>query len=355
MFKCGNYTIHCEISDIVDQLILEGLLANKTSEKSNYIMVCCPFHNEKRPSSSITTEEVVKGDKVVPKGYFHCFGCGSKSNIFEFVSRCLGKSDLGISGLKWIQAHWKTEEYGGTHINITSSFKKSVNKSRSRSRRGQKPAYWITEEVLDTYRYSHPYMYERRLTDDYIEFFDIGYDCNTESITFPVKDLQGYVGYISRRSVHSRFHIQEEAGIKTNFVWGAYECIQDLKEYPQQEVYICESILNAIRYWQVGKLAVALLGTGGGNQYKILSQIPAKYFVCSLDCDDAGRKGTTRILTNEYLRGYNIKSIEYPSWVEEEKKDINDLTDEEILNLTYKWYLGDMTVGGTYIQSSNFE
>ena len=82
--------------------------------------------------------------------------------------------------------------------------------------------------------------------------------------------------------------MQETGEIKTDFIWGAYECIQEILKNGREEVYICESVLNAIRYWQVGKLAVALMGTGGGNQYRLLSRIPVTYFVTSLDCDKAG-------------------------------------------------------------------
>ena len=35
----------------------------------------CPFHGEKTPSFH------VNGDK----GFFHCFGCGAKGDVFEFV------------------------------------------------------------------------------------------------------------------------------------------------------------------------------------------------------------------------------------------------------------------------------
>lgn len=355
MITCRDINIYCEVADIINTLVSEGMLNTSTSPKSSYIMVCCPFHHEKHPSSSITVEDIPKGDKIVPKGSFHCFGCGQIADVFSLVSQCLGKNDMGMAGIKWVQAHWKTEDKEGTHVKINSTFKKSNNTSRLRSRRNQLPAYTISEDILDSYRYYHPYMTERGLQDDYINFFDIGYDSELGTLTFPVKDLQGNVGYISRRSVGAKFHLQEKHGVKTDFIWGAYECIKELEVNPHQEVYICESVLNAIRYWQIGKLAVALLGTGGGNQYKLLSQIPAKYLVCSLDSDAAGRSGTNKILSNIYLKDKNIKSINYPEWVEEEGKDINNLADEEILNLTYEWYLGELSVGGNYNQSSHFE
>lgn len=338
MIVCNGLKIHAEVSHVISDLIREGLLDSKTSVKNDYILVCCPYHNERKPSSSLTTHTVERRDKVVPTGYFNCFACHAKGNLFEFISQCLGKQDGGFVGIKWLREHFIVEEELGSNVKLQSNL-------THRTRRRQQRHPIISDEILDTYRNIHPYMYERHLVDDYIEFFDIGYDVNTNALTFPVKDLQGNVCYISRRSVKSRFHIQEENNVKTDFVWGAYECIQEIERMgAYEEVFICESVLNAIRYWQIGKLAVALMGTGGGNQYRILSRIPASYFIASLDCDKAGRHGTDLLYKSEYLKDFNIRQIKYPEWVEKEGKDINDLTDEEIMNLTYDWYIGERKV-----------
>ena len=37
---------------------------------------------------------------------------------------------------------------------------------------------YITEEQLDKYRYTHPYLYKRGLTDEDIYKYDLGYDNN---------------------------------------------------------------------------------------------------------------------------------------------------------------------------------
>ena len=334
MIVVNELSIHCEVEDIVNTLIQEGLLDSKTSNKNDYIMVCCPYHGEHRPSSSISTHPIQKGDKVVPSGFFNCFACKEKGNLFEFISQCLGNQDGGFSGIAWVRKHFKVTENEIPHVKLKSNI----------STRGREQDYLISEEVLDSYRYFHPYMYERHLNDEYIEYFDIGYDSETKTLTFPVKDLRGRVGYISRRSVNGRFHIQEKDSLKTNFIWGLYECLQELQFNPSQEVFICESVLNAIRYWQVGKLAVALMGTGGGEQYKLLGYLNCRSLVCSLDPDKAGKLGTQKIY--QQLKNTKIiHSIIYPQWVIDEEKDINDLDDEDILELEYDWVIGTKKVG----------
>jgi DNA primase len=45
------------------------------SKKGQNYWGCCPFHNEKTPSFSVTEE----------KGFYHCFGCGAHGDIISFV------------------------------------------------------------------------------------------------------------------------------------------------------------------------------------------------------------------------------------------------------------------------------
>ena len=81
-----------------------------------------------------------------------------------------------------------------------------------------------------------------------------------------------------------------------------------------------------------------MLGTGTEKQYKQLLEIECKGYVCSLDNDTAGIKGTKRLI--EFLlkhKKYNIYVAVYPKG-----KDVNDLTYEEFKKipiLTYKEWL----------------
>jgi hypothetical protein len=45
--------------------------------------VLCPFHEEQKPSCKIELERKI----------FHCFGCGTKGNVLEFVARIEGNPD----------------------------------------------------------------------------------------------------------------------------------------------------------------------------------------------------------------------------------------------------------------------
>src|SRR6476620_12786502 len=43
---------------------------------------CCPFHNEKSPSFTVSDE----------KGFYHCFGCGAHGDVIGFLMRSEGLS-----------------------------------------------------------------------------------------------------------------------------------------------------------------------------------------------------------------------------------------------------------------------
>ena len=47
----------------------------KSNIRTGTYWACCPFHNEKTPSFTISPE----------KGFYHCFGCGAHGNSIGFL------------------------------------------------------------------------------------------------------------------------------------------------------------------------------------------------------------------------------------------------------------------------------
>ena len=163
-------------------------------------------------------------------------------------------------------------------------------------------------------------MYQRGLTDELIEEFDIGYDARTTSITFPCYYADGTPAFIARRSVKTKYFNYPEDAEKP--VYGAERFYR--KEY--DFAVICESIFNALTCWKWGLPAVALLGTGAREQYDILRNMPVRKFILGLDPDEAGRKGSQK-LRDALGRRKIITQFDIP-----EGYDINDL-DEKVLEL----------------------
>lgn len=328
MIETNGLILQCEAIDIMNELKQQlngkGIMLLKDIKPGNRnVQFTCTQHGggmERKPSAGISTEPVYRGGKLIPAGTVHCFTCGYNAELPEFVSHCFGKQDGGIYGTSWLRRNFGSVE-------VTSRQMLDLHMSRNRADTSA-PTY-VTEAELDSYAYTHPYMYKRGLTDEIIDLFDIGYDHSRKCITMPVRDLDGNVPFVQTRSVVGKFHHYEANVRKTDCVYGLYECLQ---YYPDaKDIKICESILNALSYWCVGIPAVALMGVGGGNQYKLLNEAPYRVYCACLDPDKAGYAATNRLIRN--LKHKLVKICEYP-----DSRDINDLYIQgyNLGNLKYK-------------------
>lgn len=287
------------------------------------IQTNCPFHKggqERKPSFGVNGEI----DKC------HCFACGWSGTIEEMISELYGYQDEGKFGKRWLIKRFNTVEIetrpnimegfnGRNNITIRNNndihrFKQHIQSNKS----SEQYSGEITEEELDKYRYIHPYMYKRGLTDEIIERFDIGYDRERKEITFPVKDIEGKCVFIASRSVKSKFFRLPKGLDKP--VYQAYR----FQHGEYKEAYITESFLNCLTCWKYNKPSMAMIGTGNQKQYEILNKLPVREYILAFDPDEAGRKATERFRKNVY--GKIIKELVYP-----DNRDINDLQ-EEFLN-----------------------
>ena len=331
----NNVQFNVELIDILQELISQ-LRANdiqliqKYKDGPTHIQVCCPYHNngrERRPSAGIRKED----------GMFHCFACGEIHSLPEVISYCFGHTDdsVGKFGWQWLLRNFATvevEERKGVALDFHRDNKCiSIHNSTN----------YVTEEELDKYRYVHPYMYQRGLTDEVIELFDIGYDSATKSITFPVKDINGNCLFVARRSVISKFFNYPEGVEKP--LYGLYELSlvsYVTKAYKQSdgsikiksghpdEVIVCESMLDALSFWTVGKYAVALNGLGNDLQFKQLRELPCRKIILATDMDERGLAARRRIRMNLQNRKIVTEYI-FPKG----RKDANECIKEELLNL----------------------
>lgn len=279
----------------------------------------CPFHKngqERKPSFGVNGEI----DKC------HCFSCGWAGTIEEMISELYGYQDEGEFGKRWLVKRFNTVEIEtrpnimeGFNVrkNITFNARKNFGNAET-DRQIDGTSSGITEEELDKYRYIHPYMCERGLTDEIIERFDIGYDRERKEITFPVRDIEGRCVFIAGRSTERKFFRLPKG--KDKPVYQGYRFISG----NYRKAYITESFLNCLTCWKYNKPAMAMIGTGNQKQYEILNKLPVREYILAFDPDDAGRKATERFKKN--VHGKIIKELVYT-----DNRDINDLQ-EEFLN-----------------------
>ena len=312
--EVNNHVILDDTQDILielrKQLELNGVKRfAKFIDSGNNIQTNCPFHKEgqeRKPSFGINKNT----------GECHCFGCGWSGTLSEMISNCFGKDDFGVYGNKWLIRNFLS-------VAVESRPDIDVDFCRRKKITSETKKY-ISEQELDSYRYTHPYMYKRKLTDEIIDLFDIGYDKSTECITFPNRDINGNCLFIARRSVKTKFFNYPQDVEKP--VYGLYECnicAKTIKNWFPNEIIICESMIDALTCWVYGKYAVALNGTGNENQFKTLRNMPNRKFILATDMDEAGLKARERIrqslgnkLVTEYVWDINVA------------KDINDMNKE---------------------------
>lgn len=369
VMKVEGLELDTEVSNIIhllrEELSMQGinLLGAVRDTPDNY-MISCPYHKggqERKPSAGIKKSD----------GTFHCFACNEVHSLPEVISYCFGYNDSGWYGHKWLIQNFvviERERRNAFKLDIPSRenpFRSNTDSSSgdtcdssadgSDKNSDGVQREFVSEEELSTYRYYHPYMYKRGLTDKIIDLFDIGYDKATECITFPVRDIEGNCLFVARRSVKTKFFNYPAGAEKP--LYGLYEYMEFYNRYAMpvgnnyvliagrgngktqfanavlntmdklKEIVVCESMLDALSFWCVGKFAVALNGLGNELQFQQLRDLPCRTIILATDMDDAGQMARRRLrkaLTNKVVFEYK-----FPAG----RKDANDCTKEELMQL----------------------
>lgn len=334
------------IEELKTQLNINGIpLLNKIVDTPSNIQVCCPYHKngqERRPSAGIRKSD----------GMFHCLACGETHTLSEMISHCFGRTDdiLGKFGWKWLLKNFVTIQVENRN-DIELDFGRNTdirkvcaddNSDDVNNSTALHSAY-VSEEELDSYRYYHPYWKKRGIVDEQlIELFDLGYDKDTDCITMPIRDKDGTVVFVARRSVKTKWFNYPQGVLKP--IYGLYEYYlegqrridnQRPKRYGKtyllkqlNEVFICESMIDALLLWQAGYYAFALNGLGSSYQFAELQKLPIRKYILCTDNDDAGR--SARKVIQVVLRDSKILTeINFPP----NRKDVGECTKEEIENI----------------------
>lgn len=310
MIKVGETIINEDVENILTelkrQLEINGVKRfAKFIRTNNNIQTNCPFHKdgqEKKPSFGVSTID----------GMCHCFGCGWKGTLPEMISNVFGKDDFGVFGGQWLIRNFVS-------IEVENRPELDLNFSRSKTIEQQE---FVSEATLSKYRLYHSYMYQRKLTDEVIELFDIGYDEESQCLTFPVRDINGNCVFVAKRSVNTKF-FHYPSGVEKP-VYGLYEltkCNYISGDRKSPSLIICESMIDALTCWVYGKPAVALNGLGNALQMKQLRELPVRKFILATDMDEAGLKA------REFIRAaLRNKIVTEYRWDLKIAKDINDMS-----------------------------
>ena len=305
----------------------------------DYYTIYCPIHKdgqERKPSCGVLLHDKYRNGQSYPAGFCHCFSCGYAHTLPKTISDILKSKNISKSGLDWLKENVEgfDEDVEYEHlvpsdliVNLNEKFAVDYILRQTQ----QTPVTTISEQELASYRFTVPYMYDRGLTDEIIEKYDIGFDANhippgrknkLPCITFPVRDENGNVVFICRRSIEGKYFNYPRDVEKP--VYGLYELPKGIKR-----ITICESCFNALTSVKYGEWAVALLGTGTPYQVEQIRRSGIREFILGFDPDEAGQRAIRK-----WKRALKDIGIVWTYEGIPEGKDLNDLSYEEFKNLT---------------------
>ncbi len=295
--------------------------------KSGRFWACCPFHEEKTPSFTVTPD----------KGIFYCFGCHEGGNVFKFISLMehityfeavkLQAERLGIKlpSRKKTSEEIKFENEKEALQKITSFARNFYHNCLMNSKDGEQ---------------GRKYLAARGITESVIKEFCLGFapdswDALTKKVKsqgFSEKQLvaaglavekKGGNGVYDRLRGRVIIPISDIAGNAVAFGGRILVNAEDQPKYlntPETEIFVkgkmlfgldkssraiinantaivVEGYMDAISLYSVGfKNVVASLGTAFTEEHaKILSRYARRIIFC-YDSDDAGQRATVRAL-----------------------------------------------------------
>jgi DNA primase len=302
-----------ELVDLIDDRIT---LTKKTGQ--NYF-ACCPFHNEKSASFSVSQ----------PKQFFYCFGCGAHGNAIDFL--------MQYDRLSFPEAIETLARQLGIEI--------PKEAGRPAKNDHEQALYPLTVQAAQFYQQQlrqHPqaqrvitYLKQRGITGEIAKAFGIGfappgwdnllqhlgndpavkqqltiagmlikkdeggyYDRFRDRIMFPILDRQGRTIGFGGRVIDQgepKYLNSPETPIfqKGHELYGLYQTLQQHRQL--QRAVIVEGYMDVIALFQHGiNYAVATLGTATtAHHLQRLARYTADIIFC-FDGDNAGRTAAWR-------------------------------------------------------------
>jgi hypothetical protein len=304
-----------EIEMLIDSLRDTWVNSKKYSSNTNAFegvkrvndnyMFCCPVHKESRPSCGVAIE--------YPHAW-HCFSCDAGGSAITSLVNTVVDGSI-------VHAEYFIEKllYADKGIQKPLSIS-TLGDVLNRTKNKKTPSSISEEEGLKYKGIIHPYLYKRGFSNKAINAYELGYDKNTDSIVFPVRDHKGDIRFLQRRSVNTKHFHNDEGVDKRDILYGLYYLLKSGRKY--NEICIVESATDVVSCYMGGLPAIGLMGR---VFYKamlpVLCLLKVNNIRLMLDNDTAGDDATA--ITEQYLRkhGFNVQTVVHI----ENHKDANDL------------------------------
>lgn len=305
----------------------------------------CPFHREKTPSLFVSSEKQI----------WHCFGCGSGGDIFEFVKK--------IEGVEFPEALRILAQKANVIIDYNYNPELSNKKTKILDILEESANYYHKNLIESkNAKIARDYLEKREMSQEAIRTFLLGYsedswtglldhlknkgflEKDIESAGMILKSKQGSYSFYDRFRGRLMFPINNIFGQTVGFTARALK-EEDNKQgkyvnTPQTDAYDKSSVLynldlakveiknknytilvegniDAISSYMSGvKNVVASSGTAlTQSQVKILKRYSENLMI-AYDGDLAGIKATFRIIDNALSQNMNVKIVSLPKGVD---------------------------------------
>lgn len=310
-------------TDIVE--IVDSRVKLKKSGKN--FSACCPFHNEKTPSFTVSQD----------KQFYHCFGCGVHGNAISFI--------MEFDRLEFVEA---IDELARLHGLEVPREQGSGREFKPQNREQTDSDYALMEKVTRYFQHQFKhhkngasaisYLKQRGLSGEIVKQWEIGYappewdgvlntfgstassrtqlidlklinqndngkqyDFFRGRIMFPIRDKRGRVCGFGGRIIEGdgpKYLNSPETRIfhKGYELFGYYHTRQQRNI---ERVMIVEGYMDVVALSQFGiDYATAALGTATTQEHMAMIMRSHHEIVCCYDGDRAGREAAWRALEN---------------------------------------------------------
>ncbi|MDP6147383.1 MAG: DNA primase [Gammaproteobacteria bacterium] len=309
------------IDDLVDRSDITEIIGKRVEIKKagKEYKACCPFHNEKTPSFTISPE----------KGFYHCFGCGAHGTSLGFL--------MDYEKLTFVEAIEELAKMLGMEVPKSNEDIKLTQKQTSlKSLLNEVSGYF--QSNLKSSKKVIEYLKDRGIDGKTAKYFGIGFSNNSwddltknfgtteknidqlfeagliikkdkggyydrfrNRVMFPIRDNRGDVVGFGGRVIDEEddpkyLNSPETTLFKKGYLlYGLFEGKQEISN--TKEVILVEGYTDVIGLAQYGmKNALATLGTATTeNHIKLIFQKANELTFC-FDADNAGKKAVVRAL-----------------------------------------------------------
>ncbi len=314
------------IDDLINRIDIIDIIDSRVplKKKGRDYQACCPFHNEKTPSFTVSQN----------KQFYYCFGCGAKGNAIGFL--------MEYDHMEFVEA---IETLAGSisieipreesNSSSSASYQRPKNNFDSQYQTLEQCSLFY-QKALQQNTIAQQYTQQRHISDETIKRFGIGYapkewqsipgdkellvktgmsiendkghtyDRFRHRLMFPIRNRKGntiaFGGRIIDPEDNPKYLNSPETDVfhKGEEIYGLFELRQIHSKI--EFILVTEGYMDVVALSEHGiQCAVATLGTAiNSAQIETLFRT-CKTVVFCFDGDNAGKKAASRALENSFI------------------------------------------------------